>query len=275
MITLSWMYDAIIYIYALSLLFYFSDFMGSNRSAKRMGTGLLLFVWVLQSIFLTVKLFEHSTIPILSQLEFMFVLSWLLVTISLVMNHFFRIEYIVFLVNVIGFIVLLLNLFGSPIGEQRLENWQIVQELLVLHVAFAICSFAAFTIASIFSGMYIFLFRKLKGKQWSDPVRRLPSLEKTDYYANMSVIIGTPLLILSLAVAIASVYVEGRFELFFDLKVLLTLAALISYLYYFVKRLSLRHTAYRTAGWILISYGLLVLNFAFNSLSTFHHWIWE
>ncbi len=52
MVTRSWLFDAMIYMYALSLLFYFSDFANANRSAKRMGTGLLLFVWVLQTAYL-------------------------------------------------------------------------------------------------------------------------------------------------------------------------------------------------------------------------------
>lgn len=240
-----------------------------------MGTGLLLFVWVLQTLFLAVKLVTTKEVPLLSVLEFMFMLSWLLVTISLLISLFFKIEYIVFIVNVIGFAVLLLNLFSSPIGEQRLENWEIVQEILFLHVAFAICSFAAFTIGSVFSGMYLYLHRKLKDKKWTDSVRRLPSLEKMDRYANVSLMIGTPLLILSLALAISSVYVEGKLELMTDVKVILTLAATLCYVYYFIKRISLRHTGYLMARWALLSYALLLINFSVNSFSTFHHWIWE
>ncbi|WP_321575615.1 cytochrome C assembly family protein [Paenibacillus guangzhouensis] len=275
MLTQNWIYDAIIYIYALSLLFYFSDFAQPNRSAKRMGTGLLLFVWGLQTIFLASKLIEQPAVPLLSVLEFMFLLSWLLVTISLLISFFFKIEYIVFIVNVIGFAVLLLNLFSSPIGEQRLEHWQIVKEILILHVAFAIISFAAFTIGTIFSGMYMYLHRKLKDKQWDDSVRRLPSLEKIDRYANLSIMVGTPLLILSLAVAVSSIYVEEKLNLLLDVKVLLTFVAAICYVYYIIKRVSLKTTGYRLARWALLAYALMVLNFAVNSFSTFHHWIWE
>jgi len=240
-----------------------------------MGTGLLLFVWGLQTIFLAGKLIEQPAVPLLSVLEFMFLLSWLLVTISLLISFFFKIEYIVFIVNVIGFAVLLLNLFSSPIGEQRLEHWQIVKEILILHVAFAIISFAAFTIGTIFSGMYMYLHRKLKDKQWDDSVRRLPSLEKTDRYANLSIMVGTPLLILSLAVAVSSIYVEEKLNLLLDVKVLLTFVAAICYVYYIIKRVSLKHTGYRLARWAVLAYALMVLNFAINSFSTFHHWIWE
>jgi HemX protein len=123
--------------------------------------------------------------------------------------------------------------------------------------------------------MYLYLHRKLKDKKWTDSVRRLPSLEKMDRYANLSLMIGTPLLILSLAVAISSVYVEGKLELMFDVKVILTLAATVCYVYYFIKRISHRHTGYIMARWALLSYALLLINFGVNSFSTFHHWIWE
>ena len=61
MVTRSWLFDAMIYMYALSLLFYFSDFANASRSAKRMGTGLLLFVWVLQTAYLAISLYGHLT----------------------------------------------------------------------------------------------------------------------------------------------------------------------------------------------------------------------
>jgi HemX protein len=60
MVTQSWLYDAILYIYALSLLFYFSDFARANRSVKRMGTGLLSFVWVLQTVYLAFQIYSHG-----------------------------------------------------------------------------------------------------------------------------------------------------------------------------------------------------------------------
>ncbi len=40
--------------------------------------------------------------------------SWLIVTISLLINRFFRIELFVFFVNVLGFAILALNVFGNP-----------------------------------------------------------------------------------------------------------------------------------------------------------------
>ncbi|UUZ84386.1 cytochrome c biogenesis protein [Paenibacillus sp. P26] len=190
MVTQSWLYDAILYIYALSLLFYFSDFVGPNRSAKRMGTGLLSFVWVLQTAYLAYSLLGNSGISAFSMLETLFILSWSLVTISLVINRFFRIELFVFLVNVFGFAMLALHVFSNPRMSPILSRWNINDELLFIHVSLAAASYAAFVVAAVFSGMYLFLHRKLKEKQWTQQMLRLPSLEKTDRYAFVSVVIG-------------------------------------------------------------------------------------
>lgn len=89
MVTNSWIYDAIIYTYALSLLFYFSDVVGMNRKAKRMGTGFLIFVWVLQTVFMAVRMVRHQDVPVFSSFEFMLLFSWLLVTVSLIISSFF------------------------------------------------------------------------------------------------------------------------------------------------------------------------------------------
>lgn len=167
MVTQSWLYDAILYIYALSLLFYFSDFAHPNRSAKRMGTGLLSFVWILQTAYLIYGLVTHEEVAAFSRFETLFMFSWLLVTVSLAVNRFFRIELFVFLVNVFGFAILALNFFSNPNVSPTLAHWNITDELLFIHISLSLVSYVAFVISVVFSGMYLFLHRKLKERQWS------------------------------------------------------------------------------------------------------------
>src|SRR5665647_2548637 len=114
MVTQGWMFDGILYIYALSLLFYFSDFVGANQNAKRMGTGLLIFVWVLQTIYLVFNIIQMRADFVFTLFEALLLFSWLMVTLSLILNHFFRIEPLVFSANVIGFAVLALHFFSHP-----------------------------------------------------------------------------------------------------------------------------------------------------------------
>ncbi|WP_248927435.1 cytochrome c biogenesis protein CcsA [Paenibacillus hamazuiensis] len=272
MITKSWMYDAIIYIYALSLLFYFSDFAHTNREAKRMGTGLLSFVWGLQTVYLIMSLVSHPGLSAFSVFESLFLLSWFLVTVSLVVNRFFRIELFVFLINVIGFSVLALNFFSNPNVSPTLGSWKINDELLFIHITMAIASYAAFAIAAVFSGMHLFLHRKLKEKQFTQVVRRLPSLENTDRYAYFSVIVGAPLLLLALALGVVWIVLEGDMRLLYDPKVVNSWFVLAAYIFYLFQRLGMRTPGNKLARWNLAAFAIVVLNFIVSNFSEFHQW---
>ncbi|MDF2682924.1 MAG: cytochrome assembly protein, partial [Brevibacillus sp.] len=46
-----WIYDLTIFLYAASVLFYFNDFLQSNRKVNRLAFGLLAVVWALQTAF--------------------------------------------------------------------------------------------------------------------------------------------------------------------------------------------------------------------------------
>ncbi|ANE47152.1 cytochrome C assembly protein [Paenibacillus swuensis] len=268
----SWIYDAIIYIYALSLLFFFSDFARQNRSAKRMGAGLLIFVWVLQTIFFIIRMIEHRYMPVLTLFEVLFFFSWLLVTVSLVMSRFFRMDFIVFFVNVIGFAILTLNIFSNLESRAPRTHGNVVDELLIVHSSLAILSYAVFTISAIFAGMYLFLHFQLKSKQWSMTVRRFPSLETIDYFTNMSAVVGTPLLIMALTLGIMRIMILGDWSLLLDMKVWTSIFVLAAYSYYLWQRASANRAGDQLALWNLAAFGIIIVNFAINYVSGFHHW---
>ncbi|KIL40300.1 cytochrome C assembly protein [Gordoniibacillus kamchatkensis] len=275
MVTKGWLVDAILYLYALSLLFYFSDVAHANRKVKRVGTGLLSFVWVLQTVYLGLNVYSHRASWVFSGSETLFLFSWLLVTISLFMVRVFRIELLVFFINVFGFGVLALNFFSNPRVSPTLHNWNVNDELLFVHVSLAICSYAAFAVSAVLSGMYLFLHRKLKAKDWSPTMKRLPSLEKMDRYAYISVIIGAPLLLLALALGVVWIAIDGNRQLFLDPKVVNSLFVLAAYVFYLYQRRSLRIEGRKLAAWNLAAFVIVVINFIVTDLvSEFHDWIW-
>jgi HemX protein len=274
MVTQSWLYDLILYIYALSLLFYFSDFARANRNVKRVGTGLLSFVWVLQTVYLAANIYNHRAAWVFSASETLFLFSWILVTASLFMSRLFRIELLVFFVNVFGFGVLALNFFSIPNVSPTLQNWNINDELLFIHISLAIASYAAFLIAAVLSGMYLFLHRQLKVKHWTVTMQRLPSLEKTDRYAFFAVIVGLPLLILALALGVVWIALEGQKSLFYDPKVLNSLFVLVAYLSYLFQRKTMRLEGNKLAAWNVAAFLIVLVNFLVSNMySGFHHWI--
>lgn len=271
MVTHNWLYDGMLYVYALSLLFYFSDFVDRNRQAKQVGTGLLIFVWVLQTGFLVHRIISHLDMTLMTLFEYLLVFSWLLVTVSLVMSRFFRMEFIVFFVNVIGFAVLMVNLFRIGSGTS-LAPWELAHDMLIVHIILMILAYTAFTVSAIFSGMYLFLFTRLKGKQWTKRMQRLPSLDAADRFMFRVSLIGTPLLMLSLAVAVTSILIEGRYSLLLDWKVVTSFVALGLYIWNVTKHQWFDGSGLKFARFNLISYGVLLLNVLMNKASNFHGW---
>ncbi len=267
------MYDLIIYIYALSLLFYFTDVVSKNDGAKRMGAGLLVFVWVLQTLFFFVRMYEHRYMPLLTMFEILFFFSWLLVTVSIVASRFYPLGFAVFFVNVFGFTILVLNLMSDP-GVAP-SAFAASEELLWLHIALALFSYAAFALSAVLSGLYLFLYRRLKGKRWSLALNRLPSLESMERHMSLYALVGLPMLILSLS--LGSVWMVLEYQsaaaLFFDFKVFGTLAVLLSYGWLFVLKRKFQTPGNRLALWNLASFGILLANFAFsNFFSSIHPW---
>jgi HemX protein len=272
MLTQSWMYDGILYIYALSLLFYFSDFVERNTRVKRYGTGLLTFVWILQSVLFILRYIEYGNLPFMSMFDVLFFFSWVLVTLSLILNLVFRIDLLVFFVNVLGFSVLAFSFFSNPNVTASLGDWQIEDELLFIHISLAIASYAAFSLSAIFSFMYLFLHGKLKAKKWSATMRRLPSLEKVTKYAYVCVVIGIPLLITSVSLGVVWIIVIGESGMLFDIKVVHSLLVLLAYALYLVMKLTFKAPGQRLAYWNIGSFVLILASFIVSNFSDFHQW---
>lgn len=275
MVMKSWIYDAIIYIYTLSLLFYFSDFVEPNRRAKQFGTGLLAFVWVLQTVFFISRMRDLRQPAVFSMFDSLFFFAWLIVTLSLVLNVVFRMDVLVFFVNIVGIAVLALNFFTDESVSPLLEQWHIEDELLFIHVSLAICSYAAFLVSAVLSGMYLFLNHMLKKKQWTQTIKRLPSLDKIDKSSYIFVLVGTPFLILSLTLGMVWLHITGHLQLMLDPKVLNSLLVIAVYGFYLTQRLSWKKSGTTLALWNLAAFAFVFANFVLsNFLSRFHQWIW-
>lgn len=265
-------YDIGIWIYALGLLFFISDCVTRNRTAKRTGTGLLFVAALLQFAVAAMRMTEAGKVSFFTTFDFLLFCSLSITVISIVLAFMKRSEYASLLLGVIGFGVILLNRVRLAGGYNPLETWDTVKGLVTLHIALASLSLTALTVGAVFAGMYLFLHSRLKNKKWNDVIRRLPSLEMLDKYSYTALLIGTPVLVLSLGLAIYSVVTEGRWTLLADLKVLSTSIALGIYIFYFIRRRIQLRSGLETARWALIGLAFLVLNFMLNAWSEFHSW---
>ncbi|MNI43070.1 Cytochrome C assembly protein [compost metagenome] len=124
--------------------------------------------------------------------------------------------------------------------------------------------------------MYLFLHRKLKEKQWSTTMQRLPSLEKIEHYTYFAVIIGAPSLLLALTLGVVWISLEGSSNLFFDPKVINSVFVLAAYGFYLFQYHSLRISGNQLAAWNLAAFLIVVINFIVSNLvSGFHGWMWS
>ena len=258
-------------LYALSLLFYFSDFVSANRKVKRIGAGLLVFVWALLAGDLVWRLLKLDGLSDLTRFEMLLFFVWLLVTISLASIRIARTEPFVFAVNVVGFAVLAAVAADGP-SEAPLKLWDAEQYLLIVHISLALAAYALFTAAAVLSAMYLLLHRQLKSKSWNAVVRRMPSLETIDRHAFGAALAGTPLLILSLATAAATLLMARRAEWFADWKVFAAAAAAAAYIIYIAKRKRRMHPGMLTARWNLYAFCALLANSLIGAASRFHSW---
>lgn len=267
-------YNLILYVYALSLLFYFSDFIRANRTALRMGTGLLAVVWIIQVIYLAVSVWRHLEDRLFTMSETLLLFSWLLVTLSLLMHRFVKIEIFAFFVNLVGFSVMVPNLFDSYFAEPDLSKWNISEGILLIHISLAIASYVTFVASAVISGMYLFLHRKLKEKKWTNKVKRLPSLLALEAYSEKFVIFGILLMVMSITLGVIWVMSDNRPHYLLDVKVIVSTVVVAVYSLYLCCYRLIGISGCKLAQWNLAAFAAAILNFlVVNGFSAFHRWV--
>ncbi|MBS4742151.1 cytochrome C assembly protein [Bacillus safensis] len=263
--------EATILIYALSVLFYFIDFLQHNRKAGKMAFWLLSIVWLLQTVYMFYIMMETDRFPVLNVAEGLYFYTWVLVTLSLVLTKILRVEFIVFFTNVIGFSMMAIHTFTPSDLHSAELTGKLTSELLVIHITMAILSYGAFSISFAFSLLYLFQYRLLKKKKWGKWLLRIEDLSKLDHMAYVLNIIGVPMLLLSLILGIIWAYISYDTLYWTDAKVLGSFIMLFLYGFYLYIRLVRNMQGKIVALWNVASFLVLMINyFLLGSLSTFH-----
>jgi HemX protein len=267
-------YEFILVIYACSVLFYFIDFLQNNRKANRLAFWLLSIVWVLQSLHFFAQVIGDQALPLFSRFDTLFFYAWLLISLSLVINWFFRMEFFLFFTNVIGFSVMAFSLFLSGKEIPQAMSEQLSSEWLIIHISMAFLSYAAFTLSSIFSGVYLFQHNLLKRKKWSKRFRRWPGLAQLDKASFRLNLFGVPLLLLSLIVGIVWAYYTLEAPFWYDTKVVFSIFVLLMYGTYLYQRVVKGWSGRKIVELNLICFLVLLVNYFISSIfSRFHLWM--
>lgn len=270
---LNLLYIITVLLYCLSVTGYFIDFLYNNQKVNRISFWLLSIVWVLQTIFFVLRMIEFNRLPIMTSFEGLFFYAWIIVSVSLVINWFFKVDLFVFFTNIFGFAIMTSSVF-VPTGDisPKLQNL-LISELLFIHVTLVLLAYAAFTFAFIFSIMYYYQHQMLKQKRWSKRLFRFGDLSKSEHLAFMFSVLGFPLLLMGIILGFVWASVALDYIPWFDSKIITSVLVLIVYGYYLYLRVVKKIHGYSLVLLNIAGFLLILINyFLSGALSNFHLW---
>ncbi|MCL6572351.1 MAG: cytochrome c biogenesis protein CcsA [Bacillus sp. (in: Bacteria)] len=267
------LHELTVVLYAFSVLLYFFDFIHHNRKANRIAFWLLAVVWILQTVFLVFYMMKTGKFPVLTIFEGLYFYAWILITLSIVINHLLRVDFIVFFTNILGFTVMAIHTFAPMQNGSHIMAKQLVSELLLIHITMAILSYAAFTLSFVFSTLYLLQYDLLKKKKWGKRLVRLADLEKLEKLSYILAVIGVPMLLLSLILGLQWAFLKVPGMPWYDMKVIGSFLVLSAYSIYLYLRIGKNLSGRQLAIWNTASFLIVIINFfLFGKLSSFHLW---
>ena len=270
--TMARLYEFMVILYAVGIVFYFIDYLYKYVKARRVAFWFVCIAWLMQTMFFILFIIETQRFPVLTLFEGIYFYAWLLTTLSIGLHCIARVDMPVFFVNILSFVFVTIHLFAPTEKVQPMVD-ALVSEMMVIHVSFAIMSYAAFSLAFVFSILYLILYRILKQKKVSPIWSRLPSLQQTSSWMRNSALVGVPLLFISLILGLEWALMSLDKLSVFDIKIVGSFIIIVVYLIIILLHRSgkLIGTSY---AWVQIyAYLLTIVNlFLGNKLSNFHLW---
>lgn len=267
------LHEIMVILQSVSLVFYFVDYLNKDRSAHRIAVFLLSIVSFLQTVFLVMYIIETKRFPILSLFEGIYFYAWLIITLSIILQLVFRLDLPAFFLNMIGFIFMTIHTFAPNQLEQTAVGEALQSELLVIHIIFAMLAYAAFSLSFVFSSLYLILYRVLKKKKWSKQFSRLPSLKQAETGMTLAILVGIPLLFVSLVLGLEWAYISISVFSIFDFKIVSSLVLLVIYIVVLLLRKQARFKGTNYAWIHIYAFLFVLINFLLISpLSQFHLW---
>jgi len=266
-------YDIMTFLYAVVVVLYFLDFILHKRVLNRTAFTLLVVVWGLQTSFFLSRILEDNSVPLYTTFETTLFFSWLLISFSLFINYFYKIDLFAFFTNLIGFTMVVFDLFTGE-GATATVGSNLQGNLLVLHITLAFLSYAAFSLSCIFSVMYLLQSKLLKEKRWNNMFRRLPALDKLDSFTFKLIIVGFPMLLVAMILGVNWYYTVNNSILVWDAKPVVSVFLLGCYIVWLYLRVGSGWSGRKLAWWNIVSFGLVIINYLFVGayFSGFHRW---
>lgn len=222
-------HEFILIIYILSIVCYFVDFIRKSYKVRTLGVYSLGIVWILQTISFSVFIIQTEKVPLNSIFDVFFTLTWIIITISLVLNLIKVLNFSVFFLNLIGLILMAMNTFQPKNYQTQIQQVAVINELLLVHIGLAVLSYAFFAVAFVNALLYIIQYRNLKEKNFDQNYFRIGSVGTLESIIFYSTLTGFIVLILSIILGAQwGVFAVGN-KIFIDPKVILS--SVITFLY--------------------------------------------
>jgi HemX protein len=256
-------------IFIFSLLLYFIDVVQPNRKVNQAAFWLLAVEWGLQLTYLVSKGWGETGL-FTSQSDTLFFYAWLIISFSLLAHRFLKLDLILFLANIVGFVAVALSVFlaGREFSSELAE--QLASEWILIHITLAFLSYAAFTISCILSLLYVlehFLLKKKKIKH----LYRWPGLARLDSTTFLVNMVGFPLLLASLVLGLIRADDVLEIRVWQDVKVWFSALVIGGYSLFFYLRLARGRTGKMMAQVNIACFLLLLANYFISVQFTQFH----
>jgi len=268
------LFDYITLLYGISLLFYFVDFVQSNKRVNRIAFWTLAGVWLLETVFFVLRMRALDYIPVFTRFEATMFFSWLLISFALIINYFYKMHFFTFFANLIGFTFVAFDTFArkgaTQIGSVAHGN----EDLLVIHISMAFISYAAFSLACIVSIMYLVQHRLLKTKQWSPFFQRMPALDRLESITFKLILVGFPALLIAMILGAIWYRAYYGYFLLVDPKPIVSMVLFVLYGLYLYLRVSAGWSGQKLAWLGVIGFMIVIVNYVIvgSFMSGFHKW---
>lgn len=225
--------------------------------------------WLVNSLGLGLLVAHSGRPPFYTVFEFMYFLSWLVVT------NYIAIEMLrdnqaagAFVVPAVA----LIQVIGVALPKPAAGHEAYLSPVLVSwHIGVSMLGYLFLLAASVAGALYLWQNRNLRQKKWGPMYYRLPSLEALDLWGGRFVYLGFPLLTIGIVTGLFFAEIEWAHFWQTDPKVIFTLLVWLVYGGYLLMRKVWGWGGRRSAWWSVIGVaGLLINYFVMNVLSRTH-----
>lgn len=267
------LHEIVLIIYMVCLGCYFYDFIQKNSKIRKAGYIALGIVWIFQTIFLCLYIVTTKQFPVLTLFEGFYFYTWMIITVSLILNYFKSTDLTVFIINLIGFVFLVIHTFRPDQYDTQNTAASLMNELLLIHISLAILSYVLFALSTSHAILYLIQRKNLKKKTFDQKFFRMDSIEKIERNVFRFTLFGFLVLLISLILGIQWGLIIIGSSIWIDLKVIGSLIVLLLYgIYIFLRIRNKIKTKTLVIANIMMFLVCMINYLVISKYSGFHQW---